>query len=276
MRLYDAHNQKIPMRLDKYLTDNNFFSSREKAQTAIKHETVMVDGRIVTKASMEITDTMRVEVIDLFNKYVSMGGLKLEKAIKDFGLDFTGKSVLDIGASTGGFTDCALQHGAASVTAVDVGTAQLVDTLRENPHVLSLENTDFRELTFEQAGNHPFDFIVSDVSFISLTYLIPYINPFLKPDGQMMFLIKPQFEAGPSFLSRSGIVADEKGYKTAIQRVVNEAMTHRFYLQKLSVSTLFEKQKNVEFLALFSREMSRYEPDYQVLFQEIKALKKQL
>jgi 23S rRNA (cytidine1920-2'-O)/16S rRNA (cytidine1409-2'-O)-methyltransferase len=264
------------MRLDKYLTDNNFFSSREKAQTAIKHETVMVDGRIVTKASMEITDTMRVEVIDLFNKYVSMGGLKLEKAIKDFGLDFTGKSVLDIGASTGGFTDCALQHGAASVTAVDVGTAQLVDTLRENPHVLSLENTDFRELTFEQAGNHPFDFIVSDVSFISLTYLIPYINPFLKPDGQMMFLIKPQFEAGPSFLSRSGIVADEKGYKTAIQRVVNEAMTHRFYLQKLSVSTLFEKQKNVEFLALFSREMSHYEPDYQVLFQEIKALKKQL
>ena len=264
------------MRLDKYLTDNNFFSSREKAQTAIKHETVMVDGRIVTKASMEITDTMRVEVIDLFNKYVSMGGLKLEKAIKDFGLDFTGKSVLDIGASTGGFTDCALQHGAASVTAVDVGTAQLVDTLRENPHVLSLENTDFRELTLEQAGNHPFDFIVSDVSFISLTYLIPYINPFLKPDGQMMFLIKPQFEAGPSFLSRSGIVADEKGYKTAIQRVVNEAMTHRFYLQKLSVSTLFEKQKNVEFLALFSREMSRYEPDYQVLFQEIKALKKQL
>jgi len=276
LRLYDAHNQKIPMRLDKYLTDNNFFSSREKAQTAIKHETVMVDGRIVTKASMEITDTMRVEVIDLFNKYVSMGGLKLEKAIKDFGLDFTGKSVLDIGASTGGFTDCALQHGAASVTAVDVGTAQLVDTLRENPHVLSLENTDFRELTFEQAGNHPFDFIVSDVSFISLTYLIPYINPFLKPDGQMMFLIKPQFEAGPSFLSRSGIVADEKGYKTAIQRVVNEAMTHRFYLQKLSVSTLFEKQKNVEFLALFSREMSHYEPDYQVLFQEIKALKKQL
>jgi len=264
------------MRLDKYLTDNNFFSSREKAQTAIKHETVMVDGRIVTKASMEITDTMRVEVIDLFNKYVSMGGLKLEKAIKDFGLDFTGKSVLDIGASTGGFTDCALQHGAASVTAVDVGTAQLVDTLRENPHVLSLENTDFRELTLEQAGNHPFDFIVSDVSFISLTYLIPYINPFLKPDGQMMFLIKPQFEAGPSFLSRSGIVTDEKGHKTAIQRVVNEAMTHRFYLQKLSVSTLFEKQKNVEFLALFSREMSRYEPDYQVLFQEIKALKKQL
>ena len=135
------------MRLDKYLTDNNFFPSREKAQTAIKHETVMVDGRIVTKASMEITDAMHVEVIDRFNKYVSMGGLKLEKAIKDFGLDFEKKTVLEIGSSTGGFTDCALQHGASMVAAVDVGTAQLVESLRINPKVISLENKDFRELT---------------------------------------------------------------------------------------------------------------------------------
>ncbi len=264
------------MRLDKYLTDNNFFPSREKAQTAIKHETVMVEGRIVTKASMEITETMRVEVIDLFNKYVSMGGLKLEKAIKDFGLDFTGKSVLDIGASTGGFTDCALQHGAASVTAVDVGTAQLVESLRNNPKVTSLENQDFRVLTPQDIHNQMFDFVVSDVSFISLTYIIPNIDPFLKPDGQMMFLIKPQFEAGPSFLNKSGIVTDEKGYRTAIQKVTNEALNHRFYLQKLSVSTLFERQKNVEFLALFSRFPSRFEPNYPVLFQEVKAIRKEL
>ena len=264
------------MRLDKYLTDNNFFPSREKAQTAIKHETVMVDGRIVTKASMDITEAMRVEVIDIFNKYVSMGGLKLEKAIKDFGLDFTGTSVLDIGSSTGGFTDCALQHGAASVTAVDVGTAQLVESLCSHPQVISIENKDFRDLQPEDVQNQRFDFIVSDVSFISLTYIIPNINPFLKPDGQMMFLIKPQFEAGPSFLNKSGIVTDDKGYKTAIQKVVSCALNHRYYLQRLSISTLFEKQKNVEFLALFGREMSRYEPDYQTLFQEIKALKKQL
>ena len=264
------------MRLDKYLTDNQFFPSREKAQTAIKHETVMVDGKIVTKASMEITDTMHVEVIDLFNKYVSMGGLKLEKAVKDFGLDFGGKSVLDIGASTGGFTDCALQYGAASVTAVDVGTNQLVETLRSDPRVHSIENKDFRELTPEDVQNQQFDFIVSDVSFISLTYIIPYIDPFLKPDGQMMFLIKPQFEAGQSFLNKSGIVTDEKGYKTAIQKVVSCALNHRFYLQKLAMSTLFEKQKNVEFLALFSRVPSRYETDYAKLFQEVKAVKKEL
>ena len=264
------------MRLDKYLTDNQFFPSREKAQTAIKHETVMVDGKIVTKASMDITDTMHVEVIDLFNKYVSMGGLKLEKAVKDFGLDFGGKSVLDIGSSTGGFTDCALQFGAASVTAVDVGTDQLVETLRSDPRVHSIENKDFRELTPEDVQNQQFDFIVSDVSFISLTYIIPYIDPFLKPDGQMLFLIKPQFEAGQSFLNKSGIVTDEKGYKTAIQKVVSCALNHRYYLQKLAMSTLFEKQKNVEFLALFSRVPSRHEPDYAKLFQEVKAVKKAL
>ena len=264
------------MRLDKYLTDNNFFPSREKAQTAIKHETVMVDGRIVTKASMEITDAMRVEVIDLFNKYVSMGGLKLEKAIKDFGLDFAGKSVLDIGSSTGGFTDCALQHGAASVTAVDVGTDQLVTSLRDDPRVTSIENKDFRELTPEEVHNQQFDYIVSDVSFISLTYIIPYVDSFLKPDGRMVFLIKPQFEAGPSFLSKSGIVTDEKGYKTAIQKVVSCALNHRYYLQNLAMSTLFEKHKNVEFLALFSRLPSRYEPDYAELFKEVKVVKKEL
>ena len=264
------------MRLDKYLTDNNFFPSREKAQTAIRHETVVVDGRIVTKASMEITDAMRVEVIDLFNKYVSMGGLKLEKAIKDFGLDFAGKTVLDIGSSTGGFTDCALQHGAAVVTAVDVGTDQLVASLRDDPRVTSIENRDFRELTPEEVHNQQFDHIVSDVSFISLTYIIPYVDPFLKPDGRMMLLIKPQFEAGPSFLSKSGIVTDEKGYKTAIQKVVSCALNHRYYLQNLAMSTLFEKHKNVEFLALFSRVPSRYEPDYAALFREVKGVKKEL
>ena len=115
------------MRLDKHLTEKQFFPSREKAQTAIRHQTVKVNGNIITKASYDVAETDVVEVIDIFNKYVSMGGLKLEKAIEDFGLDFRGKTVLDIGASTGGFTDCALQHGAAKVVAVDVGTDHLMD-----------------------------------------------------------------------------------------------------------------------------------------------------
>jgi len=264
------------MRLDKYLTDNQFFTSREKAQTAIKHSTVKVNGEIVTKASMDITDTMTVEVIDLFNKYVSMGGLKLEKAIQDFALDLTGKDVLDIGSSTGGFTDCALQHGASHVTAVDVGTQQLVDKLRDDPRVLSIENRDFRELTPDEVQNRLYDFIVSDVSFISLTYILPYCGTFLKPDGKMMLLIKPQFEAGPSFLNRSGIVTDDKGYKVAVQKVVSEAMNQRFYLNDIAVSTLFELHKNVEFLALFSRVDHRFSLNLPKLCEAVKSLKKSL
>lgn len=264
------------MRLDKYLIENNFFPSREKAQTAIKHNTVMVNGKIVTKASMDIGEEMKVEVIDLFNKFVSMGGLKLEKAIKDFSLDFQGCEVLDIGSSTGGFTDCALQFGAAHVVAVDVGTQQLAESLRMDARVVSIENKDFRELAPEEVGNRKFDFIVSDVSFISLTYILPYCGTFLKPDGQMMLLIKPQFEAGPSFLSKSGIVVDEKGYRVAIQKVVSEALNQHFYLNGLSISTLFETHKNVEFLALLSRQDNRYRMDLNKLFEEVKQLKKSL
>lgn len=264
------------MRLDKYLIEKNFFSSREKAQTAIKHNTVKVNGNIVTKASMDINDAMQVEVIDIFNKYVSMGGLKLEKAIADFGLDFQGKSVLDIGSSTGGFTDCALQHGAAHVTAVDVGTQQLVERLCNDPRVTSLENKDFRELTMEDVQGQRFDFIVSDVSFISLTYILPHCMQFLKPDGQMMLLIKPQFEAGPSFLSKSGIVMDEKGYKVAINKVVSEALNQHFHLNGISISTLFEQHKNVEFLALMSLQDNRYRLDLTKLCNDVKTVKKNL
>lgn len=185
------------MRLDKYLVEKQLFPSREKAQTAIRHQTVMVNGTILTKASFDVTETDNVEVIDIFNKYVSMGGLKLEKAIDRFGLDFSGKEVLDIGSSTGGFTDCALQHGAAQVVAVDVGTQQLAETLRQDVRVTSLENKDFRELTPDEVQGRRFDFIVSDVSFISLTYILPYCAPFLKPDGQMMLLIKPSSKQAP-------------------------------------------------------------------------------
>ncbi|MBR6334050.1 MAG: TlyA family RNA methyltransferase, partial [Bacteroidales bacterium] len=113
------------MRLDKYLVEKQLFPSREKAQTAIRHNTVKVNGCLVSKSSLEVDDSMQVEVIDIFNKYVSMGGLKLEKAIEDFELSMDGLRILDVGASTGGFTDCALQHGASRVVAVDVGTQQL-------------------------------------------------------------------------------------------------------------------------------------------------------
>ncbi len=264
------------MRLDKYLLEKGFFASREKAQTAIKHKTIKVNGEISTKASQDIDETSLVEVIDIFNKYVSMGGLKLEKAINDFSLDFNGKSVLDIGASTGGFTDCVLQHGAESVTAVDVGSAQLSSSLLQNPKVLSIENKDFRDLSADDLDNKKFDIIVSDVSFISLTYIIPNMVDFLSDSGFAILLIKPQFEAGPSFLNRSGIVTEEKGQKLAIQKVVGEALNNNLFLNNISVSTLFEKYKNVEFLSLFSRKNNNFAVDFNQLFAEIKKIKKSL
>lgn len=264
------------MRLDKYLVIKGFCPSREKAQFAIQQRTVLVDGQIVDKPSKEIGEDVPVEIYDIFNKYVSKGGLKLEKAIHDFQLDFSKSSVLDIGASTGGFTDCALQHGADFVFAVDVGSEQLHDTIRNNKSVQYLENKDFRNLTIEETGYRIFNFLVSDLSFISLTYLIPYLNPYIDDNTRIVFLIKPQFEAGTSFLNKSGIVHDEKGYKVAIERVVKECINYGFFLHNLTISTLWDKNKNVEFLALFSKKTSDYKLDYDKLFTEIKALKKKL
>ncbi len=264
------------MRLDKYLLEHHYFTSREKAQTAIKHRTVKVNGDVAEKASMNITGDMEVEVIDIFNRFVSMGGLKLEKAVRDFSLDFAGKTVLDIGASTGGFTDCALQYGATHVVAVDVGSSQMTPSLRTNPRVTSIENKDFRLLTPEETGIGQFDFIVSDVSFISLTLILPHCLPFLKPDSKMVLLIKPQFEAGPSFLNRSGIVTDPKGYKIAIQKVMNEALNQHLFLHGLEVSTLFELHKNVEFLALLSLSESSYQLNINEICEKVKIMKKSL
>ena len=264
------------MRLDKLLVLLGFFPSREKAQDAIIQKTVRVNGELVTKPSKEVDESADIEIIDIFNKYVSRGGLKLEKAIIDFGLDFNGKTVLDVGASTGGFTDCALQHGAAHVVAIDVGSNQLHPSLQQHPQVTSLENTDFRQLLPEQLPIPQFDYIVTDVSFISLTCLFPYFKTFLKENGQMVLLIKPQFEAGSSFLNKNGIVTDEKGYKIAIHRVEQEALQQQFHLNKIAISTLFEKNKNVEFLTIFSLTDNHFRLDYNTLFKDVKETKKRI
>lgn len=264
------------MRLDKLLVEQRFFPSREKAQLSISQKLVKVNGEIVDKSSKDIDETATIEIIDIFNRYVSRGGLKLEKAIIDFSLDFKGKRVLDIGASTGGFTDCALQAGADFVFAVDVGTEQLSPMLQNHPQVKFLENKDFRELSLEETGGKPFDFIVSDVSFISLTYIIPYLAPFLAENGKLMLLIKPQFEAGASFLSKSGIVKDDKGLKISIQKVELEAINNGYFLNNLSISTLFEKNKNVEFLALFSKNDTQFSVNFPKLFTKIKTIKKNI
>ena len=263
-------------RLDKFLVEKNYFASREKARDAILQKTVQVNGVIIEKPSKEIEENSTIEIMDIFNRYVSRGGLKLEKAIRDFALDFTDKKVLDVGASTGGFSDCALQHGARFCYAIDVGKEQLHPSLRKNNLITSIEEKDFRAITPEDLHSERFDFIVADVSFISLTCLLPCFNPFLSENGQLILLIKPQFEAGISFLNKNGIVTNEKGYKIAIQKVISEALNQGFHLNNLAISTLFELQKNVEFLALFSKIENCFILNFPSLFSELKVIRKVL
>ncbi len=193
------------MRLDTYLAENNLCKSRTAAQSLIRSGGVSVNGKPCSKPSAEVGEGDTVEVTGEQLRYVGRGGLKLEAALERFGLDITGAECVDIGSSTGGFTDCMLQHGAAKVWAVDVGRDQLDGKLRSDPRVVSMEQTDIRDAELPQV-----DFIGTDVSFISLRLILPHIFRLLKSGGRAVALIKPQFEAGRSNLSKKGIVRDEK------------------------------------------------------------------
>jgi 23S rRNA (cytidine1920-2'-O)/16S rRNA (cytidine1409-2'-O)-methyltransferase len=239
------------MRLDIYLVENGFCSSRNKAKDLLLRGGVKVNGVIEYKPSLAIYENDKIEVLqDAMMPFVSKGGVKLEKAIKTFDLDFQGKYVIDIGASTGGFTDCALKHGAKFVWAVDVGSAQLVRELREDERVLSVENTDFRHLSPTLIGTKV-DFVVGDLSFISLSHILEYIPQFLKANGCVVLLIKPQFEVGPKNINKGGIVKDSKLHIKAIQKVVNTAVSCGLYLTNITTIPIVDAKKNVEYLACF-------------------------
>ncbi len=206
------------MRLDVYLSENNFVKSRTAAQCLINIGGVYVNGRIAQKSSMNVTDADIITIKEIKKpKYVGRGGLKLEGALESFGIDISGAVCVDIGASTGGFTDCMLQHGAAKVFAVDVGRDQLAAELRADPRVISREQTDIRDFTLDEYPDGA-DFVGADTSFISLKMILPEIYRLLKSGGKAAALIKPQFEAGRGALNKRGIVTDEK----IRRRVVNE------------------------------------------------------
>ncbi len=203
------------MRLDIYLTENGICKSRTAAQSLIKSGGVLVGGKVCEKPSSEVGGA-QVEVVGEQLRYVGRGGLKLEKALEVFGVKLGGALCIDIGASTGGFTDCMLQNGAARVFAVDVGRGQLDEKLRNDPKVVSLEQTDIRAFDPEKYGISGADFIGADVSFISLKMILPHIRRLLAVGGTACVLIKPQFEVGQSLsadrsaLNKKGIVRDEK------------------------------------------------------------------
>lgn len=238
-------------RLDLILMERGIFESREKAKREIMVGNVFVNEQIITKAGTNFKDTddLVIRVKEKL-KYVSRGGLKLEKAIETWNLDFSDKIVLDIGASTGGFTDCALQNGARKVYSVDVGTNQLDWKLRNNPKVVSLEEMHIKNLTTGDLGNNKSDFIVVDVSFISLTKVIPYLENFLTEEGNVVLLIKPQFEVGKDKIGKNGIVTEEEYHDEAIKKIINFCKESSYKLLGIEDSPIRGARGNKEFLAL--------------------------
>jgi len=215
----------LKVRLDKLLLERGIATSRERARALILAGKVLVDGQKIEKAGVGVNDLADIRLVGEDLKYVSRGGLKLEKALEHWQIEVTGKICLDVGTSTGGFTDCLLQHGAARVIAVDTGRAQIDFRLRQDPRVRLLEKTNARYLTREQVGE-AVDLVVMDVSFISATLVLPAVIPSAFPESstqrqhcQIVVLVKPQFEAGRKEVGKGGIVRDPATQIGAVEKV---------------------------------------------------------
>lgn len=237
------------MRLDAYLSANHKARSRTHAAALIKDGCVSVNGKTAAKPSLEVSETDEITVVQPEVAFVSRGGLKLHGALEALALDVTGVDCADIGASTGGFTDCLLSRGASHVTAVDSGSGQLAETLREDPRVTNLENCNARYMTVETVGGRK-DLVVSDVSFISQTLLIPAISAILKPAGTYICLVKPQFECGREALNKNGIVRDKKFHLAALRKVFGALTENGFVPQAVLRSSIQGGDGNTEFLML--------------------------
>ncbi len=238
------------IRLDVYLTEHGLTSSRERAKALIMAGQVYVKNQKCDKAGTMIsTDETDVEIRGEQLKYVSRGGLKLEKAMREFPIDLNGLTTMDIGASTGGFTDCMLQNGAKKVFAVDVGYGQLAWRLRGDGRVVNMERTNIRYVTTEDLGGEYIDFASIDVSFISLKLVLPVAHRLLTPNGGVVALIKPQFEAGRGQVGKKGVVRDKKIHSDVIRGVLDFAADTGFAARGLSFSPVKGPEGNIEYLA---------------------------
>lgn len=249
-------------RLDVILVSLGYAESREKAKAIIMSGNVFVDGQREDKAGTTFdTDKVKVEVKGATLKYVSRGGLKLEKAMTHFDLTLTDKICMDIGASTGGFTDCMLQNGASKVYAVDVGHGQLAWKLRNDERVVCMEKTNFRYMVREDIADD-LDFASVDVSFISLTKILLPAKGLLKDGGEMVCLIKPQFEAGRDKVGKKGVVREPKVHKEVICKVIDYADSLGFLVKALEFSPIKGPEGNIEYLVFLElKKGSRPESD---------------
>lgn len=234
-------------RLDQYLVDHNMVESRSMAQSMIMAGEVYINGQKAAKAGESVTGEEKIEVRGKRLQYVSRGGLKLDKAMKVFPIDLSEKVCMDIGASTGGFTDCMLQNGAKSVYAVDVGYGQLAWKLRQDPRVINLERTNIRYVTKEQVTEE-IDFFSVDVSFISLKLVLPVAYALLAPNGSGVCLIKPQFEAGRENVGKKGVVRDFKVHVAVIEQVLHFTKEIGFCVSGLDYSPVRGPVGNIEYL----------------------------
>jgi len=232
-------------RLDRLLVERGLAPTREKAQALIMAGAVLVDGRKAAKPGQPVDAEIRVEIVAQ-PPFVSRGGLKLEAAIARFGIQVAGRICLDIGASTGGFTDCLLQRGAARVHAVDVGTGQLDWKLRNDPRVVVHEKLNARYLRPEDLGQ-PIALAVCDVSFISATLIVPAVTPVLQPAGEMVILVKPQFEVGKGQVGKGGIVREPELHEAACRRV-EDAVRQLGFETAIIESPILGAEGNHEFL----------------------------
>lgn len=258
------------MRLDSLMFEQGLTPSREKARSLIMAGKVSVDGKPAQKPGMEIKDTARIAIAEDPVPFVSRGGLKLEKAVNTFELHLEGRIAADIGASTGGFTDCMLQHGAAKVYALDVGYGQLDWKLRNDPRVIVMERTNARNMLPDWYDPLP-SFASIDVSFISLRLILEPLYACLAEEAEVIALIKPQFEAGRAEVGKHGVVRDIAVHQEVCRRVITQALEFRFALCGLSFSPVTGPKGNIEFLSYFkkSKENSASLPqDFTDLIQE--------
>jgi len=239
-------------RLDVILVEKNFAASRERANSLILAGKVRVNSRMSGKAGEKIDENAIIEVFASDLRYVSRGGLKLEKALSEFAIVLTDKIVADIGASTGGFTDCALQNGARRVYAIDVGYGQLAWKLRNDQRVVSMERTNIRNISADSFEPKA-EVVTIDVSFISLTKVFPAAVVLATDTADFITLIKPQFEAGRERVGKKGVVRDKNTHIDVIQSVVNTARANGLFVKALSFSPITGPEGNIEFLAHFVR-----------------------
>ena len=239
---------KIKKRLDVLLVELGYAETRTKAQAIIMSGQVYVAGQKADKPGTSYEESVEIEVRGAACPYVSRGGLKLEKALRDFHIQPKDYVCSDSGASTGGFTDCLLQQGARKVFAIDVGYGQLDWKIRSDPRVVVMERTNVRYVTPEMLGE-PLDLSVIDVSFISLRIVLPVIKTFLKPSGQVVCLIKPQFEAGKDKVGKKGVVRDPETHKEVLDSFVTLTQELNFKILGLTFSPVKGPEGNIEFLA---------------------------